>query len=150
MGLPYYKLACIVKIASGYAFFGYMWDLCKTSFGCITFRYDHLELHLLHSHCLCSCYHASFCGNMRWLGTLFIAISPSHAGRAYNSNHIDENLNFTFCAGRVWNPWTGSELKSWLKGWLSQVQGFPSMAQDNLTAFHKRFDIPDKKYRYLL
>ena len=101
----------------------------RQSFGCITFRYDQLQLHPAPSPCPCSRYQAAFCMNI------------------FQSHFLNSNcLNFTFSTGRVWDPWTGCELKSWLRGRLSQAQGFPSLDQDNLTAFLRKFDIPDKKY----
>ena len=74
-----------------------------------------------------------------------ISITLSQGGLAI-LELIDQYLNFTFCTGRVWDPWTGCELKSWLKERLSPAQGFPSLGLDNLTAFLRKLDIPDKKY----
>ena len=78
-----------------------------------------------------------------------ISITLSQGGLAI-LELIDQYLNFTFCTGRVWDPWTGCELKSWLKERLSPAQDFPSLGQDNLTAFLRRLDTPDKLCRYLL
>ena len=111
----------------------------RHSFGFITFGYDKLELHTLPFlvHVLVTMHRF-----------VWIYLNHTFSGTAWDSRAqlIDQYLNFTFCTGRVWDPWTGCELKSWPKERVSPAQDFPSLGQDNLTAFLRKFDIPDKKY----